>query len=259
VSGIVYIVGAGPGDPGLITLKGLRYLMMADVVVYDRLVNPVLLHKARRDAELIYVGRDDKGGSIPQELINEILISRALSGKVVVRLKGGDPFVFGRGGEEMLALLRAGVKFEIVPGVTSGIAVPASVGIPLTFRGLSSSAVFLTGHEYLGKGKSSIDWRAVSKIDTIIIFMGLSNIEDIVSRLIENGLPADKPVAVIQNGTTEDQIAIFGKLKDICVKVREAEIKSPALIIVGDVVKLGMEVNKLTFENLKTKEVIKLC
>jgi uroporphyrin-III C-methyltransferase len=234
--GKVYLVGAGPGDPGLMTVRGLRLLREAQVVVYDQLVNPVLLEEVPVDAERIFVGKQAGRHCIAQGEINSVLIDYARRGFDVVRLKGGDPFVFGRGGEEAEALADAGIPFEIVPGVSSAIAVPAYAGIPLTHRNYASSFAVVTGHEAV-KSKSSVDWaKLATAVDTLVILMGLHNLPAIVAKLVANGRSADTPVAVIHQGTTEQQEKAIGTLADIVEK--SAALKAPALIVVGDVVKL---------------------
>jgi uroporphyrin-III C-methyltransferase len=232
----VYLVGAGPGDPGLMTVRGLQLLRAAQVVVYDQLVNPVLLEEVTVNAERIFVGKQAGKHCIAQSEINAVLIGYATRGIDVVRLKGGDPFVFGRGGEEAEALADAGIPFEIVPGVSSAVAVPAYAGIPLTHRDYASSFAVVTGHEAL-KTKSSVDWsRLATAVDTLVILMGLHNLPAIVARLRANGCSVETPVAVIRQGTTENQQAVIGTLADIVEK--SAGFKAPALIVVGAVVKL---------------------
>jgi uroporphyrinogen III methyltransferase/synthase len=234
----VYLVGAGPGDPGLITVAGLERLKEADVIVYDRLVNEALLKEARADAELIFVGKV-AGESHDQEAINSLVIEKAREGKRVVRLKGGDPFVFGRGGEEAEALREAGVPFGVVPGVTSAIAVPAYAGIPVTHRGLASTFAVITGHEDLEKTESSIDWaKLATAVDTLVFVMGTKTLPEIVEKLIANGRAAETPVAVIRWGTTPEQRTVTGTLGDIVEHVREAGLTPPAITVVGEVVRL---------------------
>ncbi len=244
--GKVWLVGAGPGDPGLITVAGLERLRDADVIVYDRLVSPRLLEHARPDAELIFMGKvAGKGlpagrqGAHDQGKINDLLVEKALEGKRVVRLKGGDPFVFGRGGEEAEALRAAGVPFEVVPGVTSAAAVPAYAGIPVTHRGLASTFAVVTGHEDPGKDESAIDWgRLATAVDTLVLLMGVKTLPEIIDRLIEGGRPAETPVAVIQSGTTPEQRTVTGTLADIVRRVREAKLQPPAVTVVGEVARL---------------------
>src|SRR5689334_10077276 len=200
--GIVYIVGGGPGDPGLITVKGLECLRRADVVLHDRLVAQELLNEVPTHAELIDVGKEPKRHRRSQEEINGLLVEKAREGKVVVRLKGGDPFVFGRGGEECQALAEAGIRYEVVPGVSSAIAVPAYAGIPVTQRGITTAFTVVAGHT--GGSESEIDWAAVSRIGTVVFLMGVEHLPEIVSHLIANGRSIDTPVALIQEGTTQN-------------------------------------------------------
>jgi uroporphyrinogen III methyltransferase/synthase len=235
-AGKVYLVGAGPGDPGLMTVRGLQLLREAQVVVYDQLVNPRLLAEVSPEAQQIFVGKQAGRHSIAQNEINEVLVNYALQGKCVVRLKGGDPFVFGRGGEEAESLVDAGVPFEIVPGVSSAVAVPAYAGIPLTHRNYASSFAVVTGHEAI-KSQSAVDWaKLATAVDTLVILMGLHKLRIIVEKLIANGRAPDTPAAVICQGTTERQATVVGTLADIVEK--SAGLKAPALIVVGDVVKL---------------------
>jgi uroporphyrinogen III methyltransferase/synthase len=236
-AGRVYLVGAGPGDPGLFTVRGLELLRRADVIVYDQLVNPVLLEQASPGAITIYVGKQAGRHCIAQSEINEVLIGYARLGHDVLRLKGGDPFVFGRGGEEAEALADAGVSFEIVPGVSSAVAVPAYAGIPLTHRAFASSFAVVTGHE-ARKAQSSVDWaKLATAVDTLVILMGLGNLPIIVANLIKHGRAPETPVAVIRMGTTGEQETVLGTLADIVEK--SAAIGPPALIVVGEVVSLA--------------------
>jgi len=234
-SGIVYLVGAGPGDPGLLTVRGLEYLQKADVVVHDRLANPQLLSYAPQ-AELIDVGKQPDHHPIPQERINAILVEQACQGKVVVRLKGGDPFVFGRGGEEAQALVEARIPFEVVPGVTSAIAVPAYAGIPVTQRETACSVAFITGHCACSK-PLDLNWVALAQgVDTLVFLMGVHNLGLIVASLLGAGRPPETPVALIEQGTLPEQKVVVGFLADILEKA--AGINPPAIIIVGEVVSL---------------------
>ena len=234
--GKVYLVGAGPGDPGLMTVRGLELLRRAQVVVYDQLVSPALLEEASSAATRIYVGKEAGRHCIAQEKINRVLIAHARRGHEVVRLKGGDPFVFGRGGEEAEALADAGIPFEVVPGVSSAIAVPAYAGIPLTHRKFASSFAVVTGHE-ARKAQSSIDWaKLATAVDTLVILMGLHNLAAIVTKLIAHGRSPETPVALIRWGTTNEQETVIGTLADIVE--RSALLKAPVLIVVGEVVKL---------------------
>ena len=237
--GFVYLVGAGPGDPGLITVKGLECVRRADVVIYDYLASPALLKYARAEAELIYVGKKGGDHTLSQEEINALIVEKALQCGCVTRLKGGDPFIFGRGGEEAEVLVQAGISFEIVPGVTSAIAAPAYAGIPLTHRKFTSTVAFVTGHEEPGKNESSIDWSSLAKgIGTLVFLMGVKNLPSIVKQLMENGRPGRTPVALVRWGTTSRQETVTGVLDDIVRKVQAAGLKAPAIIVVGEVVAL---------------------
>ena len=245
-TGRVYLVGAGPGDPGLMTVRGLQLLRTAQVVVYDQLVNPVILEEAPVEAQRIFVGKQAGRHCIAQGDINEVLINYALQGYQVIRLKGGDPFVFGRGGEEAEVLADAGVPFEIVPGVSSAVAVPAYAGIPLTHRNYASSFAVVTGHEAI-KSTSSVDWaKLATAVDTLVILMGLHNLPAIVAKLVAHGRCAETPVAVIQQGTFEQQQIVIGALANIVEK--SAGLKAPALIVVGEVVKLQEKLDWFTEE-----------
>ncbi len=236
-SGKVYLVGAGPGDPGLLTVRGRELLRRAPVIVYDQLVNPALLEETAAESVKIYVGKRAGHHYLAQEEINAVLIAQARNGQEVVRLKGGDPFVFGRGGEEAEALADAGIAFEVVPGVSSAVAVPACAGVPLTHRRYASSFAVVTGHE-ARKPNSSIDWaKLATAVDTLVILMGLGNLAIIVQKLIEHGRAAETPAAVIRSGTTSEQKSVIGTLADIVEK--SAGIAPPALIVVGDVVSLS--------------------
>ena len=242
MSGKVYLVGAGPGDVGLLTLKGKVALEHADVVIYDFLSNEDLLRYTRPDCEKICVGKRPGAKTAPQEAINELLVSKAAQGKMVVRLKGGDPFIFGRGGEEAQALAGAGVPFEVVPGISSGYAAPAYAGIPLTHRDLSSSVTFLTGHEGPSKSSARMDWpRLAAGADTLVLFMGVRNLPEISSTLIKEGRNPDTPVAVIRWGTRTEQQTVTGTLADIAGKAET--IEPPAVIVVGEVVRLRDQLN----------------
>ncbi|MBI2428883.1 MAG: uroporphyrinogen-III C-methyltransferase [Ignavibacteriales bacterium] len=234
-SGKVILVGAGPGDPDLISVKGLHAIQQADVIAYDALVSPDLLLSARPECENIFVGKRSNGHFALQEEINGVLISRAKAGKNVVRLKGGDPFVFGRGGEELLALREEGVEVEIIPGITAGIGIPSSLGIPLTHRGIASNVVLVTGSEISDK-ENSVDWSNISAIDTIVVYMGIKKLPEIVTKLTNSGRNNEAPVAVIFGGTTTDQIVIKGTLSTIVENVQTAKTDAPGIIIIGDVV-----------------------
>jgi len=246
--GKVYIVGAGPGDPELLTLKALRLIKSADVILYDRLINQEILLFAKPDCELVYVGKEDGKHTIEQEKINELLLKYAHTREVVVRLKGGDPFIFGRGGEEALFLAEHGIEFEVVPGVSSFYSVPAYAGIPITFRGISSSFAVITGHEDPRKERSSIDWESLKGINTLIVLMGVSRRKEIARRLIEIGRDPKEPVAFIENGTTERQRVILTDLYEL--STNPPEVSPPAIMVVGSVVRLR--------EKLALKEV-KAC
>jgi uroporphyrinogen III methyltransferase/synthase len=237
--GTVYLVGGGPGDPGLITLKGVECLKKADVVVYDALSDERLVAHAPETAERIYVGKRAGQHTLPQDEINKLLAGKAKEGKTVVRLKGGDPFVFGRGGEEADVLKREGVPYEVVPGITSAISVPAYAGIPVTHRGVASSFAVITGHEDPNKEVSALDWEHLGKgIDTLVFLMGMQNIGAICEQLVRHGRPAATPAAVIREGTGPSQRTVTGTLGNIAARVREAKLSAPAIIIVGEVVGL---------------------
>ncbi len=254
-TGKVYLVGAGPGDPGLITQKGIERLSQADVIVYDHLLDERLL--ASYQAEKIYVGKSGAQHAREQDEINQVLVEKAKAGKTVVRLKGGDPFVFGRGGEEALELVAAGIPFEVVPGVTSAIAVPAYAGIPVTHRGIASSFAVITGHEDPGEAETSINWAKVSTgIDTLLFLMGLQNLGFIVRNLTENGRPPETPAAVIKDGTKGTQQVVTGTLADIVRKAREQGLTSPAVIVVGEVVKLREKLRWFDNRPLSGKRVL---
>lgn len=235
--GKVYLVGAGPGDPELMTLKAKRLLSEADVVLYDRLLSPKMLEGLR--AELIDVGKSSGTHKLTQEGINSLLIEKAKEGHVVVRLKGGDPYVFGRGGEEALALLGEGIPVEVVPGVTSAIAAPELAGIPVTHRGVTSAFTIVTGHEEPGKDRP-LDWSAIARLGgTLVVLMGISRLEGNVSALIAGGKSPDTPAAVVEKGGWPEQRLVTGTLGDIAEKARAANVESPAILVVGDVVRLS--------------------
>jgi uroporphyrin-III C-methyltransferase/precorrin-2 dehydrogenase/sirohydrochlorin ferrochelatase len=234
--GVVYLVGAGPGDPGLVTARGLEILRRADVVAYDRLVHPDLLREAPASAERVFVGKRPHGDASRQEEINRLLIDRARAGRTVVRLKGGDPFVFGRGAEEGMELRRAGVPFVVVPGVSSAVAAPGAAGIPVTCRGHGSSFAVLTGHEAAGAAET--DWEALARIPTLVVLMGVSGLEDVTGRLLGQGRNPVTPAAVVESGTLDRQRTVVGTLATIAGLAAEARIAPPATLIVGDVVKV---------------------
>jgi uroporphyrinogen III methyltransferase/synthase len=236
---VIYLVGSGPGDPGLFTLKGVRCMKEADVVVYDRLAPRALLGYARPEAEKIYVGKKPGNPTMSQEEINDLLVEKGRAAMTVVRLKGGDPYIFGRGGEEALALNRAGLPFEIVPGVTSGVAAPAYAGIPVTHRNVATSVAFVTGHEDPTKGSQDVDWEKLANgADTLVLYMGVGPLEEISKELIAAGRNPDTPVACVRWGTVPEQRTITGTLQDIADRVTEAGLKPPAIIVIGDVVAL---------------------
>jgi uroporphyrinogen III methyltransferase/synthase len=238
-SGKVYLVGAGPGDPSLITVKGLACLKEADVVIYDRLVDESILSEARPEAEKIYVGKASNHHTLEQKMINHLLIQKAREGKVVVRLKGGDPFVLGRGGEEAQALAENDIPFEVVPGVSSAVAVPSYAGIPVTHRGVASSFTVVTGHKASEKGEPHIAWDKLSTgQNTLVILMGIGNLANVVGKLIQNNKPPSTPVAVVTEGTTPRQRCVVGTLQDIVEKVKSENLKPPSVVVVGDVVQL---------------------
>ena len=237
--GKVYLVGAGPGDPGLITVRGLECLAEADVVIYDYLANPELLAHARRARETVYVGKKGAQHTMEQDEINELIVAKAREGNTVVRLKGGDPFVFGRGGEEALVLAREGIPFEIVPGITSGIAAPAYAGIPVTHRTCTSSVTFITGHEDPTKPESAIDWAALGAgSGTLVFFMGVKNLPNLAARLIEQGRDPETPAAVVRRGTSADQQVVEGTLSTIAGRTQAAGLKPPAITVIGEVASL---------------------
>jgi uroporphyrinogen III methyltransferase/synthase len=237
--GIVYLVGAGPGDPGLITVKGLRCVAEADVLIYDYLASKSFLAHIRPDCEAIYVGKQGGDHTLTQDQINDLIVSKAREGKRVTRLKGGDPYIFGRGGEEAEVLVAAGIPFEVVPGVTSAIAAPAYAGIPLTHRQFTSTVAFVTGHEDPQKTESDVDWASLARgIGTLVFFMGVKNLPHIVEKLLEHGRSPQTPTALIRWGTTVQQRTVTGTLTDIVQRAKEAGIKAPAITVVGEVVNL---------------------
>ncbi|MGP4059778.1 uroporphyrinogen-III C-methyltransferase [Halobacillus litoralis] len=232
----VYIVGAGPGDYDLITLKGLKTIQQADVILYDRLINEELLNEAGENTEMVFCGKRPDHHALSQKTINHLLCKYALQGKTVTRLKGGDPFVFGRGGEEAEELARKNIPFEIVPGISSGVAAPAYAGIPVTHREYSSSVAFISGVSKLGEDEEEYWEHVVKSMDTLCIYMGVKKLPDICDRLLKYGREADTPIALVQWGTTEQQKTVTGTLTTIVEKARH--IENPSMIVVGDVVKL---------------------
>jgi len=232
--GKVYLTGAGPGNPDLLTVKALRLIRQADIIVYDRLVNDEILHEAKKEAILVYVGKEDTNHTIPQEEINALLVVYAHTHETIVRLKGGDPFVFGRGGEEALYLSKNGITFEIIPGISSAIAVPAYAGIPLTHRGINTSFRVITGHQTVFS--EDFDAGVLRENETLVILMGLRRLDQIITSLLHTGLPSTTCCAVIENGTMPTQKQVFATLDTIVDASRH--IHSPALIVVGETVSL---------------------
>src|SRR5262245_8231804 len=243
MTGTVYLVGAGPGDPDLLTLKGKNCLERAEVILYDRLVSAELIKHAAPSAQLIYVGKQAGKRCVNQREIEQLLVRKAREGKLVVRLKGGDPFVFGRGGEEATALKRAGIPYEIVPGVSSAIAAPAYAGIPITHRSCASSLAIVTGHE-TSKGSDQVKWSDLMRsVDTLVILMGLHNLKQIMNRLLESGCDPQRPVALIHAATRPSQKSLFGTVQTIADLASQAKFQSPTVIVVGEVVRLGRELH----------------
>ena len=242
IYGMVSIVGAGPGDPELITVRGLDRVRQAGVLVYDRLVHPELVAEAPAWAERIYCGKAPGRAALSQRAIEDLLIDRARAGQRVVRLKGGDPFVFGRGGEEVAALVATGIPVEVVPGVTSATAAPSSAGIPVTYRGLASAVTFVTGHEDPDKAQAPLDWRWLAATPgTLVVLMGLRRLEEICGRLLAAGRAPDTPAAVIVSGTLPEQRVIRAPLAHLAAATEAAVLSSPALIVIGDVVRVADE------------------
>ncbi len=253
----VYLIGAGPGDPGLITVRGKELIETCDVVVYDYLANPLLLKYARKDAEIVYVGKMGGNHTKTQEEINQIIVDFCTAGKSVARLKGGDPYIFGRGGEEAQELKKAGLEFEVVPGITAGSAASAYSGIPLTHRDHTANVAFITGHEDPTKETSNIQWDKIATgIGTLVFYMGIKTLPNIVKNLIDNGRSADTPVAVIRWGTRPEQQTVIGILSNIAEKVKEAGIKAPAITVVGEVVGLKEELDWFETRPLFGKKIV---
>lgn len=237
--GKVYLVGAGPGDPGLLTLKGKALLECADVVVYDALVSPAILAMINPQAEQINAGKRRGMHSLLQDEINQLLIEKAHTAAIVVRLKGGDPFIFGRGGEEMADLVDAGIPVEVVPGITAGVAASAYAGIPLTHRGYSSSVTFVTGHEGAGKYRPAVNWSAIAQgSETIVVYMGIHNLAHIIDELEQAGLPSTTPIALVRWGTRPEQEELVGTLATIIQQVEATDFRAPAIVVIGQVIHL---------------------
>ncbi len=256
-SGNVYLIGAGPGDPGLLTLKGKEILRKADVIIYDYLANKTFLEYAKPEAERIYVGKKGGDHTMGQGDINRLIVEKSKAGKSVARLKGGDPFIFGRGGEEAQELVAEGVPFEVVPGITSAISVPAYAGIPLTHRDYTATVAFVTGHEDPSKEESNINWEKLATgAGTIVFLMGVGNLPKIAHHLMAHGRSPDTPVAVIRRGTVAEQKTVSGGLNTIASRVAEAGLKPPAIIVVGDVVKLRDELNWFETKPLFGKRIV---
>lgn len=257
MAGRLYLVGAGPGDPGLLTLKGKRCLERADIVIYDYLANPRLLDYARPDAERRLVGKHSGGERVAQETINALIVEQARQGKVVVRLKGGDPFIFGRGAEEAEAARAAGVEFEIVPGVSSAIAVPAYAGIPLTHRELASNVIFTTGYEYPGKTEPAVHWNELARSgSTLVILMTQRQLGANMKKLVAGGLDPETPVAVIEWGTRADQRTVVGTAATIAAAASDHDVKPPALAVVGAVVRLREQLNWFEHKPLFGRRIV---
>jgi len=255
--GKAYLVGAGPGDPDLITVKGMECLRMADVIIYDHLASSKLLKHARRDAETLYVGKEQGAHTLPQDQMNELIVQKAMEGHTVVRLKGGHPFIFGRGGEEAEALAKAGVSFEIVPGITSAIAAPSYAGIPLTDRRYTASVGIVTGHEDPTKPHSTVDWsKLATGVGTLVILMGMKNLPKIAEKLIVAGRDPKTPVALVRWGTTPKQTTLVGTLETIVAKAQAAKLTPPVAIVVGEVVRLRDTLNWFEKKPLFGKTVV---
>ncbi len=244
--GCVYLVGAGPGDPGLLTARALELIAGADTILYDRLIPSSALDGARADAELLYVGKEGGGPSVPQDQTEELMVKRARAGTSVVRLKGGDPFVFGRGGEEALTLRAAQIPFEVVPGVTAGVGASAYAGIPVTHRGLASAVALITGHEDPGKDETAIDWHALAAFPgTLVLYMGVRRLPQIASALIAAGRPGSEPAAVVEGGTLPAQRSVTATLETIAETVRREQIRAPSITVIGAVAELADELSWL--------------
>ena len=247
--GKVFLVGAGPGDPGLLTLKGLQVLEKAHVVIYDRLVSSEIVALIPKGTKKVYLGKESGDAERVQRRINHVMVTESKAGKNVVRLKSGDPFVFGRGGEEAQYLKKHGVRFEVVPGITSAFAVPAYAGIPVSHRNLASSVAVVTGTERVNR-RTNVDWRKIgSSVDTIIVLMGISNLHKITEQIARSGKSLKTDVVIIEQGTTRRQKVVFGTLGNIVEKAKESNVKAPAVIVVGKVVSLGKELSWFETKN----------
>lgn len=255
MNGKVYIVGAGPGDPKLLTIKGLECIQQADVIAYDRLVNKELLTYAKKAARLIYCGKSPGQHGLIQDEIHTLLVAEAQKGHCVVRLKGGDPFVFGRGAEEAAFLREHKIDYEVVPGISAGIAAPAYAGIPVTHRDHATSFAIVTGHGRAEKGNDFLNWDALCAIDTVAFYMSVGNIEHITKQLILHGRSPSTPVAVIEWGTTEKQRTLVGTLETISMQIATQGYSNPSMIVVGDVVNVRDQI--AWFEQLQQKEAVK--
>jgi uroporphyrinogen III methyltransferase/synthase len=254
--GTVHLVGAGPGDPGLLTARALELIARADTILYDRLIPASALDGAHPGAELLFVGKEGGGESVPQEQTQALMIERALAGREVVRLKGGDPFVFGRGGEEALALREAGIEFDVVPGVTAGVAASAYAGIPVTHRGLSTGVALVTGHEDPDKPEQELDWDALAAFPgTLVFYMGVRQLRHIAERLITAGRAPSQPVALVERGTLPDQRSVSGTLASIAEMAEREQVKAPAITIVGAVAELGEDLRWLAAQPLAGRTV----
>ncbi|MCW4024451.1 MAG: uroporphyrinogen-III C-methyltransferase [Candidatus Bathyarchaeota archaeon] len=237
--GKVYLVGAGPGDPQLLTIKAVKAIKDADVLIYDRLVGPEILLLAPEKAEMLYVGKRTGKHEVPQDKITELIVEKAQAGGNIVRLKGGDPFIFGRGGEEAEALAEAGIEFEIVPGVSSSVAAPMYAGIPLTHRDYAASVAIITGHR-AGDAEKPVDWVKISNaVDTMVVLMGVESLDGIVGKLLDGGVNPEKPVAIVQSGTYPEQRTLISTLGTIIKEAQEHDIKPPSVIVIGEVANLG--------------------
>ena len=251
-----YLVGAGPGDRGLLTVRAAELIAEADVILYDRLIPPDALAGARPDCELVFVGKEGGGEQVPQEATNELLLRHAATGKMVVRLKGGDPFVFGRGGEEALLLREAGIPFEVVPGITAGIAAPAYAGVPVTHRNVASAVAFVTGHENPAKPETALDWPALAAFPgTLVFYMGVRALERIATQLVAGGRAPSTPVAIVERGTMPAQRTTLATLETVVARAAEVGVQAPAVTVVGEVAGLGKELEWLTRRPLHGRRI----